>query len=69
VAFVAVCDLWQPLAIGAPGAGIGYSGIAESLVVEFDMWKDLDNNVSVCISRSVEAGFKARCAHAIAGPE
>ena len=35
----------QPLAVGAPGAGIGYSGIAESLAVEFDMWKDLDNAV------------------------
>jgi hypothetical protein len=35
----------QPLAVGAPGAGIGYSGIAESLAIEFDLWKDLDNNV------------------------
>ena len=35
----------QPLAVGAPGAGIGYSGIAESLAIEFDLWRDLDNNV------------------------
>jgi hypothetical protein len=35
----------QPLAVGAPGIGIGYAGLAESLAVEFDMWKDLDNQV------------------------
>jgi hypothetical protein len=37
----------QPLAVGAPGIGIGYQGLAESLAVEFDMWKDLDNQVRV----------------------
>jgi hypothetical protein len=36
---------WQPLAVGAPGQGIGYSGIPESLSIEFDMWRDIDNNV------------------------
>ena len=41
----ASCNRWQPLAVGAPGQGIGYSGIPESLSIEFDMWRDIDNNV------------------------